>query len=65
MGEGFTASTRVEVNGRLIELAPTLEPEKSRLVLRAPRRELNLLPGANEIVVVRKGARSNPITITL
>jgi hypothetical protein len=64
-GQGFTASTRVEINGELIDIEPRLVPEKDRLVLRAPRNELNLLPGANEIVVIRKGARSNPISIML
>jgi hypothetical protein len=63
IGTDFTGSARVEINGVVIDREVTFEPDENRLVLRGLESELNLRHGKNDIVVIRKGARSNVVRL--
>jgi hypothetical protein len=62
-GSDFTGSARVEINGVVIDREVTFEPDNNSLVLRGLESELNLRHGKNDVVVIRKGARSNAVRL--
>jgi hypothetical protein len=64
-GTNFTGLARVEINGVVIAREVTFEPDSERLVLQGSESELNLHNGKNEVVVIRKGARSNAVKLKL
>jgi FG-GAP repeat protein len=58
-GSEFTGDVRVEINGVTINREITFNPEDGRLILKGTRPELNLNSNPNQVVVIRKGTRSN------
>lgn len=58
-GSEFTGNLRVEINGVIINREATFVPEDGQLILRGTRDELNLNSSPNQVVVIRKGTRSN------
>jgi hypothetical protein len=62
-GTDFTGSARVEINGVVVDGPATFEPDENKLVLRGKKSELNLRNGKNEVVVIRRGVRSNAIKL--
>ncbi|HSB12108.1 MAG TPA: hypothetical protein VLM38_21660 [Blastocatellia bacterium] len=58
-GLEFTGDVRVEINGQIINREVTFLPDEGRLVVRGSRQELNLVSDPNQVVVLRKGTRSN------
>ena len=58
-GTDFTGAARVEINGTVIDREVVFLPEQNQLVVHGSKARLNLQDGMNEVVVLRKGARSN------
>ena len=66
VGKGFGGQLEVEINGRVISPPATMTLSTAKkLILKAPRADLNLQSGTNQIHVIRDGVRSNAFTITL
>jgi hypothetical protein len=59
-GRDFTAAAQVEINGRVIERTFEFDSAINSLSLQLKRRKLNLKEGDNQIVLIEKGARSQP-----
>lgn len=59
IGSELTGDVRVEINGVLIDREVAFVPNDGRLILKGTRQELNLSSNPNQVVVIRKGARSN------
>ena len=64
-GRDFSAAARVEINGQVIERTFEFDPATNSLSLRLKRRKLNLKEGDNQIVLIEKGARSQPFLLVL
>jgi hypothetical protein len=64
-GTDFTGSTRIEINGVVIDAQATFDVDSDKLILRGKKAELNLHGGKNQVVVIRKGARSNTAKLKL
>jgi hypothetical protein len=64
-GNGFTGSAQIEVNGTLIAGRPDFSPIDGSLTARGKRGALNLHSGLNQIVVIRRGIRSNVLDLQL
>lgn len=58
-GTDFTGDVRIEINGVIINREVTFLAEEGQLILKGTRQELNLVAEANQVVVIRKGTRSN------
>lgn len=58
-GGEFTGDMRVEINGVVINREVTFLPDEGQLIVRGTRQELNLVSNPNQVVVLRKGTRSN------
>lgn len=58
-GSEFTGDVRVEINGVTINREVSFLPEDGRLILKGTRQELNLNSNPNQVVILRKGTRSN------
>jgi hypothetical protein len=59
IGTELTGDVRVEINAVRINRDVTFLPEDGRLILKGTRQELNLNSNPNQVVVIRKGTRSN------
>ncbi len=66
-GTGFSGQVEVEINGLVVSTSSTLTLNEAanKLVIKAKQSALNLQSGANQIVVVSNGVRSNAFTLTL
>lgn len=64
-GKDFTGSARVEINGVVIDRPVSFDAEQGRLTVQGGAAELNLHGGKNQIVVLRKGARSNAVAVKI
>jgi hypothetical protein len=66
-GSGLSGQVDLEINGLVVSsgLTITLNDAASKLVVKAKQAVLNLQSGANQIVVIANGARSNAFTLTL
>jgi hypothetical protein len=66
-GSGLSGQVDVEINGQVVSsgLTITLNDAANKLVVKAKQAVLNLQSGANQIVVIANGARSNAFTLTL
>ena len=64
-GTDFTGATRIEINGVVIDAEATFDADSDKLILRGKKAELNLHGGKNQVVVIRKGARSNTAKLKL
>jgi hypothetical protein len=62
-GEGLSGSAKVEINGIVLEREIEFDPQQERLVVKGNRDELNLRRGQNEVVIIRKGVRSNRFNV--
>jgi subtilase family protein len=62
-GRDFTAAARVEVNGRVIEKPFEFNPATNSLGLKLKPFKLNLVEGANQIVLIENGERSQPFVL--
>ena len=62
-GLDFTGAARIEVNGVLIAQPVAFDAAENTLVLRGTPAQLNLRDGRNQVVVIRKGTRSNAVKI--
>ena len=62
-GTDLTGSARVEINGVVVDSLAIFEPDENKLVLQVKKSELNLRNGKNEVVVIRRGVRSNAIKL--
>lgn len=62
-GTDFTGAARVEINGVQIDLEATFQPKRNQIVVHGSKAQLNLRDSNNQVVVIRKGARSNAIKI--
>lgn len=58
-GSEFTGDVRVEINGMTINREVMFFPDEQQLVVKGTRQELNLSSDFNQVVVLRKGTRSN------
>ena len=59
-GRDFTALAQVEINGRVISKPFEFNPATNSLFLHLKPRKLNLVAGANQIVLIENGQRSQP-----
>jgi hypothetical protein len=59
IGTDLTGSVRIEINGVIINREVTFFADEGRLVLEGTRQQLNLRSDLNQVVVIRKGTRSN------
>ncbi len=59
-GHDFTAAAQVEVNGRVIGKPFEFDPATNSLTRRIKPAKLNLVEGANQIVLIENGQRSDP-----
>lgn len=59
IGTDLTGSVRIEINGLIINRDVTFFADEGRLVLEGTRQQLNLRSDPNQVVVIRKGTRSN------
>ena len=61
-GEGFVAGATIAINGAPVGVPVAFKPAKGRLVVRASREALGLIPtpGANAVVVTVDGVASQP-----
>jgi hypothetical protein len=64
-GTDLNGAARVEVNGVVLDQQAIFDAADGALILQGRAAELNLRDGKNEVVVLRKGARSNAIKIKL
>jgi hypothetical protein len=64
-GSNFTGSAQIEVNGSVLGLRADFSPVDGTLTVKGKRGALNLHPGDNQIVVIRKGVRSNVFDLQL
>jgi hypothetical protein len=62
-GRDFTANAQVEVNGRIVQKPFDFDTTTNSLSLRLKPAKLNLIAGANEIVVIENGQRSAPFSL--
>ena len=62
-GRDFTAAAQVEVNGRVIEKPFEFNSATNSLGRRLKPRKLNLVEGANQIVLIENGERSQPYVL--
>lgn len=62
-GTDFTGAARVEINGVQIDLEAIFQPKRNQIVVHGSKAQLNLRDSNNQVVVIRKGARSNAIKI--
>jgi hypothetical protein len=62
-GRDFTAAARVEVNGRVIEKPFEFNAATNSLGLKLKPPKLNLVEGANQIVLIENGERSQPFVL--
>lgn len=62
-GGGFTAAAQVEINGRVIEKPFEFDSATNSLGIRLKARKLNLIAGANQIVLIEHGERSQPYVL--
>lgn len=58
-GTDFSGDAQVEINGVIISREVTFLSEDQQLVLKGTREDLNLVSNPNQVVVIRKGTRSN------
>jgi len=58
-GREFTGDLRVEINGVIINREVRFLADEGRLILEGTREDLKLGSDNNEVVVIRKGTRSN------
>ncbi|HWO01863.1 MAG TPA: hypothetical protein VNS63_21605, partial [Blastocatellia bacterium] len=58
-GREFTGDLRVEINGVILNREVIVIPDEDRLILEGTRADLNLRSENNQVVVIRKGTRSN------
>jgi len=63
-GTDLAGAAEVEINGSVVAGAAFI-PSQATVSLTGSKRHLNLRPGDNQIVVIRKGTRSNVFTLTL
>jgi len=64
-GTDFTGSTRVEINGLVVDRPVSFDPDTNKLFLNGTRLELNLQDGKNQVAVIRKGSRSNTVKVKM
>jgi hypothetical protein len=64
-GSDFTGAVQVEVNGSVLNSSPVFSPADNTLTVNGKAALLNLRSGANQIVVIRKGSRSNAFELDL
>lgn len=64
-GINFNGAMQVEVNGILLDREARFILHKNRLVVEGGKKALNLKSGRNRITVIRKGARSNTVTLRI
>jgi len=64
-GTDFTGSTRVEMNGLVVDRQVSFDPDTNKLLLNGTRSELNLHDGKNQVAVIRKGSRSNTVKLKM
>ena len=62
-GRDFTAAARVEVNGRVIEKPFAFNSATNSLGLKLKPPKLNLVEGANQVVLIENGERSQPFVL--
>ena len=65
LGTDFTGAARVEINGLTVDRDVAFDAEQGKLVMQGSRSELNLHDGKNQVVVIRKGVRSNAVKIKM
>jgi len=63
-GTDLAGADEVEINGSIVAGAAFI-PNQATVSLTGSKRHLNLRSGDNQIVVIRKGTRSNVFTLTL
>jgi hypothetical protein len=64
-GTDFTGSAHVEINGVVFDGQITFDLDENKLVLEGKKSDLNLKKGKNEVVVIRRGLRSNTIKLNV
>jgi hypothetical protein len=64
-GSNLTGACQIEVNGDLLGSTPVFLPAAGALTAKGKPSALNLHSGANQIVVIRKGIRSNAFQLGL
>jgi hypothetical protein len=64
-GTNFTGAAQIEVNGMVLDQRVDFSPVDGTLSLKGKRRTLNMHPGDNQVVVIRKGVRSNVFDLRL
>jgi len=64
-GADFTGAARVEINGVQIDREVTFQPKRDQIIVHGSKAQLNLRDSKNQVVVIRKGARSNAIKVKL
>ena len=66
-GSGFSSPMQLEVNGLLVGPPLALKVKGSGAKIKVPgtSTQLNLRSGANNVVLLREGSRSNTFVLTL
>jgi hypothetical protein len=64
-GSNFTGAAQIEINGVVTGGAPLFSPASGTLITKGKLDALNLHSGANRIVVIRKGVRSEAFQLDL
>jgi hypothetical protein len=64
LGTDLAGADEVEINGSIVAGAAFI-PSTAEVSLAGGRQQLNLRPGDNQVVVIRKGTRSNSFTLVL
>jgi hypothetical protein len=64
-GSNFTGAAKIEVNGSIFGDSANFSPVDGTLTVNGKAALLNLHSGANQIVVIRKGSRSNTFELDL
>ena len=62
-GHDFTGAAQVEINGRIIEKPFEFNAATNSLGIRLKARKLNIIEGANQIVLLERGERSQPFVL--
>jgi len=58
-GSEFTGDVQVEINGTVVKRQVTLSTADGLLTVNGTKQELNLTSSTNQVVLIRKGTRSN------
>jgi hypothetical protein len=58
-GSEFTGDVQVEINGTIIKREVMLFTADGLLTVKGTKQELNLTSNTNQVVLIRKGTRSN------